>query len=46
VLSYEALADGVSADEVLRQILTVVPVPEVPLHERIRARDAVRARHA
>ena len=46
VLSYEALADGVSADEILGQILTVVAVPEVPLHERIRARDAARARHA
>jgi MoxR-like ATPase len=46
VLSYEALADGVSPDEVLRQILAVVPVPEVPLHERIRARDAARARNA
>jgi MoxR-like ATPase len=46
VLSYEALADGVSADEILNQILSVVAVPEVPLHERIRARDAVRAGNA
>jgi MoxR-like ATPase len=46
VLSYEALADGVSADAVLRQIMEVVPVPEVPLHERIRARDASRVHHA
>ena len=34
VLSYEALADGVSADDVLRQILLTVPRPEVPLDER------------
>jgi hypothetical protein len=33
----------VSADDVVHQILAVVPIPEVPLHERIRARDAVRA---
>jgi MoxR-like ATPase len=46
VLSYEALADGVSADEILGQILTVVAVPEVPLHERIRARDAARVGNA
>ena len=46
VLSYEALADGISADEILGQILTVVAVPEVPLHERIRARDAARAGNA
>jgi MoxR-like ATPase len=46
VLSYEALADGVSADEILGQILSVVAVPEVPLHERIRARDAARAGNA
>jgi MoxR-like ATPase len=46
VLSYEALADGVSSDEVLAQILAVVPAPEVPLHERIRARDAARAGNA
>jgi MoxR-like ATPase len=34
VLSYEALADNVTADEVINQILTTVSVPEVPLHER------------
>jgi MoxR-like ATPase len=46
VLSYEALADGVTSDEVLGQILAAVPAPEVPLHERIRARDAARAGNA
>jgi MoxR-like ATPase len=35
VLSYEALADNVSADDLLNQIISAVPVPEVPLHERL-----------
>jgi MoxR-like ATPase len=34
VLSYEALADGVSADDVLIGIISSIPLPEVPLHER------------
>ena len=34
VLSYEALADNVSPDDLLNQIVNAVPVPEVPLHER------------
>jgi MoxR-like ATPase len=34
VLSYEALADDVTPDELLDQILNTIPVPEVPLHER------------
>ncbi|MFO7169820.1 MAG: MoxR family ATPase [Chloroflexota bacterium] len=38
VLSYEALSDGVTADELLTKILDRVPVPEVPLHERSSAR--------
>ncbi len=33
VLSYEALADNISADDLLNRILEAVPVPEVPLHE-------------
>ncbi len=37
VLSYEALADNVSADDLLNRILNAVPLPEVPLHERIRS---------
>ena len=36
VLSYEALADNVSPDELVNQIVDSVPVPEVPLHERYR----------
>jgi MoxR-like ATPase len=34
VLSYEALADNVSSDDLLNRILNAVPLPEVPLHER------------
>jgi MoxR-like ATPase len=34
VLSYEALADNVSPDQILSSILAAVPLPEVPLHER------------
>jgi MoxR-like ATPase len=31
VLSYEALAEGLSADELLRRIMQRVPAPEKPL---------------
>jgi MoxR-like ATPase len=34
VLSYEALADNVSADELVTRILQVVPPPTAPLHDR------------
>ena len=34
VLSYEALADNVSSDDILHRILGAVTMPEVPLHER------------
>lgn len=34
VLSYEALADDISGDDLLSEILGVIPLPEVPLHER------------
>jgi MoxR-like ATPase len=34
VLSYEALADNVTSDHILNRILSVIPLPEVPLHER------------
>jgi MoxR-like ATPase len=34
VLSYEALADDVSADDVVYSVVAAVPLPEVPLHER------------
>jgi len=35
VLSYEALADGVSADDVIDRILAVVAAPELALRERM-----------
>jgi MoxR-like ATPase len=34
VLSYEALADNISSDDVLGDVLAAIPLPEVPLHER------------
>jgi MoxR-like ATPase len=33
VLSYEALSDNVSSDDLLRQILGQIPIPVVPLNE-------------
>ena len=33
VLSYEALSDDVSSDDILCKILEAVPLPEVPLRE-------------
>lgn len=33
VLSYEALADGLGPDALLRPVVDAVPVPEVPLRE-------------
>ncbi len=37
VLSYEALSDNVSGDEIVRKILERIPVPVVPLHEHARS---------
>ena len=34
VLSYEALVENVSSDDLLKRILQAIPVPEIPLHER------------
>ena len=34
VLSYEALSDNVTPDDILKMILNRVPVPVVPLHEQ------------
>ncbi len=36
VLSYEALSDGVSADDLIRQILKAVPAPEKVLESHVR----------
>ncbi len=41
VLSYEALADNVSADDLLNRIINAIPLPEVPLHERAYSRASV-----
>jgi MoxR-like ATPase len=38
VLSYEALSDNVSADDLLNKILARIPIPEVPLHEHVNRR--------
>jgi MoxR-like ATPase len=35
VLSYEALSDNVSSDDVLKKILARIPIPIVPLHEHV-----------
>lgn len=39
VLSYEALADNITADDLLSKILARIPVPVVPLHEHSNARS-------
>jgi len=36
VLSYEALSDNVTGDDLLKKIIDQLPVPVVPLHERAR----------
>jgi MoxR-like ATPase len=36
VLSYEALSDNVSADDLLKKIFDRIPIPVVPLHEHTR----------
>jgi MoxR-like ATPase len=38
VLSYEALSDDVTSDDLLNKILDRIPMPEVPLHERANSR--------
>jgi len=39
VLTYEALSDNVSPDDVLRKILERIPIPVVPMHERANIRS-------
>jgi MoxR-like ATPase len=46
VLSYEALADNVSADDVLNQLMPGVPLPEVSLIESSRGSNGVASRYA
>jgi MoxR-like ATPase len=38
VLSYEALSDNVTSDDLLKKILDLIPIPVVPLHEHTNAR--------
>ena len=37
VLTYEALSDNISGDEILKKILDRIPVPVVPLHEHAKS---------
>ena len=37
VLSYEALSDNISSDDLLKRILDRIPIPVVPLHEHASA---------
>jgi MoxR-like ATPase len=39
VLTYEALSDNVTGDDILKRILDRIPIPVVPLHEHISIRD-------
>lgn len=39
VLSYEALSDNVTGDDILNRILDRIPIPMVPLHEHFNVRD-------
>src|SRR5258708_24935409 len=38
VLSYEALSDNVTSDDLLQKVLSRIPLPVVPLHEHTRIR--------
>ena len=39
VLSYEALSDNVTSDDILVKILDQIPIPVVPLHEHANIRS-------
>jgi MoxR-like ATPase len=39
VLSYEALSDNVTSDDILVKIFDRIPLPVVPLHEHTKLRD-------
>ena len=39
--SYEALSDNVTSDDLLEKIFERIPVPAVPLHERVRVYETV-----
>jgi MoxR-like ATPase len=38
VLSYEALSDNVTSDDLLKKVLDRIPIPVVPLHEHANVR--------
>ena len=38
VLSYEALSDNLTSDDILKKILDRIPIPVVPLHEHVNNR--------
>jgi len=38
VLSYEALSDGVSADDIVKQVLARIPAPPTPMREHVALR--------
>ena len=38
VLTYEALSDNITSDDVLKKIINSIPVPVVPLREHANAR--------
>jgi MoxR-like ATPase len=38
VMSYEALSDNVTSDDLLKKILDRIPIPVVPLHEHVNIR--------
>jgi MoxR-like ATPase len=39
VLTYEALSDNISGDDILNRILERIPIPVVPMHEHFNVRD-------
>jgi MoxR-like ATPase len=41
VLTYEALSDNISSDDILKKIFDRIAIPVVPLHERVNARASV-----
>ncbi len=42
VLSYEALADNVTPDDLVNRLISAVPLPEIPTHERALSFSAAR----
>lgn len=43
VLSYEAISDGVSTDDVISQILKAIPPPDKPLHSHVQLPETASA---